>query len=248
MAERRNVNGQRDLSEMTGIPELSNIPPLYVVTDTVIGRGRPHAEIASHAVAGGAGIIQLRDKMLTPAGLLREAIAIREAMAGSHALFVVNDSLDVALASGADGVHLGQSDGSVTEARVIAEAALDDSGIVPCASDSSKRFIIGVSVGSVGEACLAVEEGADYVALSPVFATGSKADAGAGHGLALLQEVHEAVPVPLVAIGGIGPHNVQDVFRAGADSAAVISAVVGQDDVAAAARMMMGLIGQVKGW
>ena len=150
------------------------LPALYVVTDTAIGRGRSHAAIAALAAAGGAGIIQLRDKGLTGDALLREAIAVREALAGYDALFVVNDSLAVALASGADGVHLGQSDGSVTAARARAAAAF---------SDASRRFIIGVSVGSVAEACRAVEEGADYVALGPVFDTTSKADAGAARGL-----------------------------------------------------------------
>ncbi len=228
MDEHRNISG---MSYQSG---LSSIPELYVVTDTVIGRGRSHAEIASRAAAGGAGIIQLRDKILEPAALLREAVAVREVLTAYDALFVVNDSIDVAIASCADGVHLGQSDGSVSEARAIAEAA------------AHGDFLIGVSVGSVEEACQAVDEGADYVALGPVFATGSKPDAGAARGLLLLQEIREAISVPLVGIGGIGPRNVQDVFRAGADSAAVISAVVGQDDVTAAARMMMGLIGEVK--
>ncbi|WP_083475590.1 thiamine phosphate synthase [Methanogenium cariaci] len=229
MAEHRNISQPADWLEQI------RIPALYVVTDTLIGQGRSHAEIAAAAVAGrGAGIIQLRDKQLASAALLREAVAVREAMAEYDALFVVNDSLDVALASGADGgVHLGQSDGSVSAARAAAEAAIT---AVP---DGSKRFIIGVSVGSVAEACRAVEEGADYVALGPVFSTNSKPDAGgAARGLVLLQEIRDALPpaVPLVAIGGIGPANVQDVFRAGADSAAVISAVVAEDDVTAAAR------------
>lgn len=230
MTEHRNVKGLSHRTERTIIPEL------YVVTDTMIGRGRSHAEIAAAAAAGGAGIIQLRDKHLSPGALLREAVAVREALAPFDALFVVNDSLDVAIASCADGVHLGQSDGSVTEARALAEAA------------AHGGFLIGVSVGSVEEACRAVEEGADYVALGPVFSTTSKEDAGAARGLLLLREIREALPfVPLVAIGGIGPVNVQDVFRAGADSAAVISAVVGQDDVAAAARGMIGLIEGVLG-
>ena len=236
MTEHRNISQPADRLEQI------SIPALYVVTDTVIGRGRSHAEIAASAVAGGAGIIQLRDKHLAPAALLREALSIREAMAGYGALFVVNDSLDVAIASGADGVHLGQGDGSVREARAVAEAAFSNTPDVP------NRFIIGVSVGSVEEACRAVDEGADYVALGPVFPTTSKVDAGAARGLLLLQEIRDAVPrVPLVGIGGIGSANVQDVFRAGADSAAVISAVVAQDDVTAAARMMMRLIGEVTG-
>ncbi len=234
MAEHRNISRPADWLEQI------SIPALYVVTDTVIGKDRSHAEIASSAVAGGAGIIQLRDKHLSSASLLREAIAVREAIAGYDALFVVNDSLDVAIASGADGVHLGQSDGSVQEARAAAEAAF------PSGPDAPNRFIIGVSVGSVEEACRAVDEGADYVALGPVFPTTTKADAGAVRGLLLLQEIRDAVPgVPLVGIGGIGPANVQDVFWAGADSAAVISAVVAQDDVTAAARMMMRLIREV---
>lgn len=212
---------------------LCGLPSLYVVTDVAIGRGRPHAAIAAAAAAGGAGIIQLRDKERTGDALLKEACAVREALAGYDALFVVNDSLEVALAAGADGVHLGQSDGSVSAARAKAAAAFPD---------DSRRFIIGVSVGSVAEARRAVAEGADYVALGPVFATTSKADAGAARGLALLQEIRAAVSVPVVGIGGIGLHNVQDVFRAGADSAAVISAVVAEEDVTAAARAMCGMI------
>ncbi len=229
MTENSKMKGLRHLTGRTIIPEL------YVVTDTVIGRGRSHAEMAALAVAGGAGIIQLRDKLLSSAGLLREAVAVREALGTSGALFVVNDSLGVAIVSGADGVHLGQSDGSITEARAVAGAA------------GRGGFLIGVSVGSVEEAIRAVREGADYVALSPLFSTTSKGDAGAACGLLLLKEIREALPfVPLVAIGGINPGNVQDVFRAGADSASVVSAVVGQDDVAGAARGMVALIEQVR--
>jgi thiamine-phosphate pyrophosphorylase len=229
MVERRYINALRYPLERTAIPKL------YVVTDTIIGRGRSHAEMAAAAAAGGAGIIQLRDKHLSPADLLREAVAVREALVASGALFVVNDSLDVAIASGADGVHLGQGDGSVMEARAIAEAA------------GHGRFLIGVSVGSVEEASRAVGEGADYIALSPVFPTTSKEDAGAARGLLLLREIRKALPfVPLVAIGGINPENVGNVLRAGADSVAVVSAVVGQDDMAAAAQEMRVLIENVR--
>ncbi len=211
-------------------PDRTALSGLSVVTDTTIGRGRSHAAQAAAAAAGGAGIIQLRDKQLGPAALLAEALAVREALAGYDAIMVVNDSLEVALDAGAGGVHLGQGDGSVPAARAAAEAA------------GRTEFLIGVSVGSVDEASRAVGEGADYVALSPVFATGSKADAGAGHGLAVLAAIRRTVAVPVVAIGGIGPDNVASVIRAGADSAAVISAVVAQDDMTAAARTMAAAI------
>ncbi|HOI12775.1 MAG TPA: thiamine phosphate synthase [Methanoculleus sp.] len=193
---------------------------LYVVTDEAIGLGRSHVELARQAVAGGADVIQLRDKRLSGRALFDAALAVREVTLDAGALFIVNDRLDVALAAGADGVHLGASDLPIREARKIAPPG----------------FIIGASVGSVAAAVRAAAAGADYVALSPTFSTGSKGDAGPGHGLMRLSEIRAAVPLPLVAIGGINAVNVSDVIAAGADGVAVISAVVGKDDVAAAAR------------
>ncbi|MDD4566718.1 Thiamine-phosphate synthase [Methanoculleus chikugoensis] len=193
---------------------------LYVITDEEIGRGRSHAELAARAVAGGADAIQLRDKTLSGRALFDAAFAVREITFDAGALFIVNDRLDVALAAGADGVHLGESDLPIGEARRLAPPG----------------FIIGASVGSVATAVRAATEGADYVALSPTFATGSKDDAGPGRGLAVLAEIRAAVSLPIVAIGGITAENVSDVIAAGADGVAVISAVVGKDDVTAAAR------------
>ena len=193
---------------------------LYVITDEQIGHGLSHAELARRAVAGGADTIQLRDKRLSGRDLLTVASAIREVTRDAGALFVVNDRLDVALAAGADGVHLGESDLPIEHARRIAPPG----------------FIIGASVGSVATAVRAGAAGADYVALSPTFSTASKDDAGPGHGLAMLSAIRSAVSLPLVAIGGITPGNVADVIAAGADGIAVISAVVGEDDVTAAAR------------
>lgn len=203
---------------------------LYVITDREIGRGLSHADQARLAVAGGADVVQLRDKVMSPAALLQEARAVRAVTTASGALFIVNDSLDVALAAGADGVHLGQDDLPVAEARAAAPPG----------------FIVGVSVGDVAEAKTAAAGGADYVALSPTFSTASKADAGPGHGLAALRAVRSAVSVPLLAIGGIGPDNVADVIAAGADGVAVISAVVGQEDVTGAARQLKALIAAAK--
>jgi thiamine-phosphate pyrophosphorylase len=203
---------------------------LYVITDEEIGQGLSHAELARRAVAGGADVIQLRDKRFSGRALLNAAVAVRKVTRDAGALFIVNDRLDVALAAGADGVHLGASDLPIGEARRLAPPG----------------FIIGASVGSAAAAVRAAAEGADYVALSPTFSTGSKDDAGPGHGLAVLSAVRAAVSLPLVAIGGINAANVADVIAAGADGVAVISAVVGKADVTAAARDLRARIAAAK--
>jgi thiamine-phosphate pyrophosphorylase len=193
---------------------------LYVVTDETLGRGRSHAEIARLACAGGADAIQLRDKWCSIRDLCRAGREIREITRATGTLFIVNDRLDVALACRADGVHLGQGDLQVDTARQIA----------------SRPFIIGISAGTVAEAVAAEQAGADYVVLSPVFSTTSKDNAGPGQGLVVLREMKGAVSVPVLAIGGISRDNVSLVIGAGADGVAVISAVVGQPDITAAAR------------
>jgi thiamine-phosphate pyrophosphorylase len=203
---------------------------LYVITDETVGRGRSHAELATQAVDGGADVIQLRDKRLPAPDLLEAATAIRKITRDSGALFIVNDHLDLALRVGADGVHLGAADIPLPEARSL----------------SPPGFIIGASVGSVAGALRAEAAGADYVALSPTFATGSKSDAGPGLGLSVLSAIRAAVSVPLIAIGGINAGNVADVIAAGADGVAVISAVVGEDDVTAAARDLRARIAAAK--
>lgn len=203
---------------------------LYVITDETVGRGRSHAELADQAVDGGADVIQLRDKRLPAPDLLEAATAVRKITRDSGALFIVNDHLDLALRVGADGVHLGAADIPLPEARSL----------------SPPGFIIGASVGSVAGALRAEAAGADYVALSPTFATGSKSDAGPGLGLSVLSAIRAAVSVPLIAIGGINAGNVADVIAAGADGVAVISAVVGVDDLTAAARDLRARIAAAK--
>ncbi len=193
---------------------------LYVITDETIAAGRTHTEIARLAIAGGADAIQLRDKCCGTRELCRTGRQIREITRKTGTLFIVNDRLDVALACGADGVHLGQGDLRVDVARQLAP----------------RSFVIGVSVGNAGEAVNAEKAGADYVTLSPVFSTTSKNDAGPGHGLAALREIRAEVSIPVIAIGGISRDNVGAVIGAGADGVAVISAVVGQPDITAAAR------------
>ena len=199
---------------------------LYVVTDEMIAGGRSPSDIARLAVAGGADVIQLRDKTRSGSELAAVAREIREITGRAGAGFFVNDHLGVALSCGADGVHLGQGDLACDVARQLAPPG----------------FLIGISVGSVVEACDAESDGADYVALSPVFATGSKPDAGAGHGLHLLRQIRAAVSIPVIAIGGISPANAGDIIDAGADGIAVISAVVGAADITRAAHQMKAIV------
>lgn len=195
---------------------------LYVITDTVIGRGRLHEEIARLAIRGGADVVQLRDKEMGRPELVATGRRIAVMARKAGILFIVNDRLDVALACGAGGVHLGQDDQPAATARAIA----------------AKDFIIGVSVGSSEEARRAVNDGADYLAASPVFPTGSKTDAISCCGLEGIRSIRSAVRVPVVAVGGINIQNVDDVINAGADGIAVISAVVGQQDITGAARAL----------
>ena len=199
---------------------------LYVITDETIAGGRSHGEIARQAIAGGADVIQLRDKSRSCAELtaIGQEIAVIARKAG--AVFIINDRLDVAMACGADGVHLGQDDLRASTARQLAPPG----------------FIIGVSVGTVAEAREAEREGADYLALSPTFSTASKDNAGSGLGLHRLREIRCAVSLPLIAIGGINRQNARDVIAAGADGIAVISAVVARPDITAATRELKDLV------
>ena len=202
---------------------------LYVVTDEGLSRGKTHVELAREAVAGGADVIQLRDKTADSASLYAAACEIAKICRGKT-LFFVNDRLDIALAAGADGVHVGQSDLPAAVVR----------SLVP------KDFLVGVSVGSVAEALAAEADGADYVAVSPVFSTASKHDAGDGHGLDTARAICDAVSVPVVGIGGLNKDNIPEVISAGIDGIAVISAVVSQEDISASAAELSAIIAEAK--
>lgn len=203
---------------------------LYVITDEALSHGLTHVEIARRAIAGGADVIQLRDKRMGGRELLNSAVQIRALTKKAGVLFIVNDRLDIALSCGADGVHLGQDDMPARLARPLCPPG----------------FIIGVSAGTLEEAVQAVRDGADYIGLGPICYTGSKKDAGPVCGFDLITQVKRNVSLPVVAIGGIGPDNVQDAIAAGADGLAVISAVVSQDDIALAAKRLKSLIDGAK--
>lgn len=198
-----------------GAPRIAG---LYVVTDPDLRPDRDARAIVAAALAGGARLVQLRDKHLpTPAlvDLARELTALAHA---HGALCLVNDRVDVALAAGADGVHLGPDDLHPADARRL---------LGPSA-------VVGVSVSSVAEAA-PLAPYATYLGVGAIFGSTTKLDAGPAVGCARLREIATAFPdLPTVAIGGIGLSNIGEVAAAGADSAAVISAVVCADDMTAA--------------
>lgn len=188
---------------------------LYVITDEDLCPGRTHVEITRAALAGGARIIQIRDKNASDREFYEAASTIRMLTADAGALFFVNDRVHIAAAVEADGVNVGQTDIPVSAAR----------GIL------GPRAIIGLSCDSIEQAIEAETLGADYVGFGPVFATHTKADAGPVSGLETLRQVCASIKLPVVAIGGIGASNIAEVAATGAASAAVVSAVVCANDM-----------------
>ncbi len=203
---------------------------LCVITDPSLA-GRDHVAIAGAALAGGADMIQLRDKSGDMRALLRQARAI-QALSRSHgAIFIVNDRLDLALAAGADGVHVGQDD-------LPAEAARHLLG---------PGRILGVSTHSREQALAAQAAGADYIGFGPMYPTGTKDTGYTPRGLEGLREVRAAVRLPILAIGGITLDTVADVIAAGATAPAVISAIVAAPDISSAAAAFLVQVVAAKG-
>ena len=200
---------------------------LHVLTDTVLQDRYSHTDLARLAVAGGADTIQYRQKTGTTREMIETAMAIQEICTDADIPLIVNDRVDVAIAAGADGVHLGQDDFPVRKARELL---------------GSDR-IIGVSGGSVEEAQQGIAGGADYVGFGPIYATGSKADAGFPQGLAGLSEIARVLSVPVIAIGGIDADTAAEVMREGTHGIAVISAVCCQADPEGATRRLLERIG-----
>lgn len=183
---------------------------LYLVTDRTLSLGRSTVEVVRAAIRGGVSCVQLREKGCSTREFMDEARLLKALLAGTGVPLFINDRLDVALAVGADGVHLGQNDLPIADARRLV----------------GNRMIIGISAESVADAIRAEAEGADYIGASPVFTTPTKTDTAPPLGLAGLRAIRRAVQLPLVAIGGINADNAAQVLRAGADGLAVVSAIV----------------------
>jgi len=184
------------------------------ITDAKLSRAGNVSDVQS-AVAAGVEVVQYRRKGAATAELFAEAAVLRKLC--QRTLFLVNDRVDIALAVQADGVHLGQEDLPLLAARELL----------------GPGKIIGLTVHSVAEARQAEAAGADYLGISPIFTTQTKADAGQPAGIQLIREIRNAVKLPLVAIGGINLANAPEVIRAGADGLCAISAVVSGEDVRA---------------
>ena len=199
---------------------------LYLVTDEALCRGRRVEEVVSAAVRGGVSMVQLREKELPTRPFIERAALLKDLLAPHGIPLVVNDRVDVALAAGADGVHLGQNDMPYEDARRL---------LGPTA-------VVGLSVETLAQVAEADGVYLDYLAISPVFRTATKSDTGEDWGLEGLSVVRRATSLPLVAIGGINADNAASVVRAGADTLAVVSAVCSAAEPERAARELVGII------
>lgn len=191
---------------------------LYAVTDRSFLHGAALCEQVEQALLGGVTMVQLREKEMSGRQLFKEAEKLRALCAHYQVPFIVNDNVAVAKKVDADGVHLGQNDMDVPWARRLL----------------GEDKIIGVSARTVEQAVLAWKQGADYLGTGAVFATGTKPDAQA-LSLECLTKVCKAVPIPVVAIGGITADNVARLSGSGICGVAVVSAIFAQPDIAQAA-------------
>lgn len=192
---------------------------LYLVTDHALCGERDLLRIVQDAVRGGVTCVQLREKTKNTRDFVAQAQALKRLLSPLHIPLVINDRIDIALACEADGVHLGQSDMPVEEARRL----------LP------QQVFIGWSVENLAHVQQASQLPVDYLGVSPVFATPTKTDTAPAWGLTGLSQVRQQTPLPLVAIGGIHSGNAAEVLNAGADGLAIVSAIMSAPDTAQAA-------------
>ena len=201
---------------------MQQIGKLHILTDIVLQNRFSHVELAKLAIRGGADTIQFRQKSGSTREMIQAAREVKQVCEERGVTFIVNDRVDVAIASGADGVHLGQDDFPIPLAREVL----------------GKGCLIGGSAATIEEARICLSEGADYVGFGPVFPTTSKDDAGPVSGISILKEVVQSIPLPIIAIGGVSADNASEVMEAGAHGIAVISAVCCQEDPEEATRAL----------
>ncbi|WKZ33011.1 MAG: thiamine phosphate synthase [Thermodesulfobacteriota bacterium] len=204
------------------------ISGLYAIVDSAYVSLERAGECADELASGGARIVQLRAKGETSGAMLRAALEMRKALAG-RAIFIVNDRIDIALMASAEGVHLGQDDIPLKDARRLLPSS-----------------VIGVSTHNREEAKKAEAGGADYISFGPIFPTRTKTDADTPKGLSGLKEVSASVHIPVVAIGGITGETIVSVLESGACSAALISDILLAPSIKAKAASISALISRAR--
>jgi thiamine-phosphate pyrophosphorylase len=207
---------------------MKHIGRLHVLTDTQLQKRFSHVELTEMAIAGGADAIQFRQKQGSTREMIETACRMKELCARAGVIFIINDRVDIAIASDADGVHLGQDDFMIPLARRL----LGDGRI------------IGGSAGNINEAMKCVKEGADYIGFGPVYPTRSKDDAGPATGIMIIRQMIKEISIPVIAIGGVNSGNVSEIIGAGAHGIAVISAVCCMENPGEAARNLKEELGR----
>jgi thiamine-phosphate diphosphorylase len=198
------------------------LPSLYAILDPEQTKGRSPDMVVHQLLEGGVKMIQLRAKAMSSRDFLELARIARELTTPFDCKLIVNDRVDIALASAADGVHLGQEDLPLQIGRNL----LGDK-------------IIGISTHTVDQAKEAEENGADYIGFGPMFGTNTKDTGYGARGLEMLAQLREVVALPIVAIGGITEATVEDVWHAGADAAAMISDILKAEEITAKVRAIL---------
>jgi thiamine-phosphate pyrophosphorylase len=199
---------------------------LYLVTDRALCGQRPLEDVIMRAVRGGVAYVQLREKEISTRQFVEEALRIKQLLEPYKIPLIINDRVDVALACGADGVHIGQEDMPYATARSLLGA----------------KAVIGLSVETWEDVEESQKLAVDYIGVSPVFATPTKTDTKGAWGLAGLAKIKAFSRHPIVAIGGINESNASDVVKAGADCLAIVSAICAANDPEATARALKNII------
>ena len=198
---------------------------LYLVTSRSMSRGRSTTDVVGQSLEAGVRLVQLREKDLPARELLALAMELRAMTAEAGALLIINDRLDVALAADADGVHLGQDDLPIEDARRLAP-----------------DLILGASSHNVGEARAAQAAGASYVNIGPLFPTQTKSWQGDYLGLDGLREISRVLTVPFTVMGGIKRGHIPELLAEGAHTIALVTAITAADDPGAATRALLSLM------
>jgi len=198
------------------------LPPLYAILDPEQTKGRSCETVLRELFAAGIAILQLRVKTLAASDFLALAQRARAETRSHDCKLIVNDRIDIALACEADGVHLGQDDLPLSVGRKLMGSKL-----------------VGISTHDLEQAHEAERNGADYIGFGPMFGTTTKTTGYGARGVEMLRQIRAAVKIPIVAIGGINEQNVRQVWQAGADSAAIISDILGADNIVAKTRRIL---------